>query len=249
MYIDINKPIATNRYEICRIYDYYNNATQGDLINNPDDNYGVDRLSALQYLQTFPKWQTKLFAFFSDLEKQNKKFSYIDICGRASGCKNFGASVSYLFSLKTDKWTRSLRCSNDIFVDGSIFDCRDFSRLIYHVKHGGIKPALITCMPMAGLHSYTPKTSINDMPNYEAITYIVLAKRLAKLIDLLHPGGFIMIERPFQFDGSFIEAFDRIPQNKFKLSMALKKFARKMKCKIEIISDIGGPYFLIQKPI
>lgn len=43
------------------------------------------------------------------------------------------------------------------------------------------------------------------------------------------------------------EFLSGIPQKGRELSLDIKKFARKLKCKVDIHSDIGGPYFLLRK--
>lgn len=245
MNIDVKEIQGFTFSEIRKVHEHHVRSTKKHLDDNPGDHYRVDRHNVMNYFGIFPKWRERVITLCSQLKKIGKLFSYIDICGRASG-RLLDASVSYLFSLKTDDLDRILSDPNDIFIDGDIFKSADFNKLLQKVRMRGIQPAYATFMPMAGLQSYTPWTSIK-IPTYEAVTYAILAKRLAAIIDILLPGGLIMIERPFQFDGGMAEAYKRIPQNQYKLSIALKKFARKNKCKIEILSEISGPYFLIQK--
>lgn len=248
MFEDIPSSITTSIEEIKQFYAYNYQTAKCQLSENPTDRYRVDKHNALGYFGIFPKWKEKINQYLNELHKKHTKFSYVDVCGRASGY-GFGASFSYLFSLKTDAISRAFHIKTDIFVDGNLFDPYDFSRLVNVIKEGEIAPAFITFMPMAGLQSYTPSFKKSNIVNHEPITYIYLGKKLSCLIRLLRPGGYMMLERPFQFDGSMIEAYFGTPQNKYKLSMAVKKIVRKLKCRVEIISDMGGPYFLIHKPM
>lgn len=232
--------------EIRKSYAYYRKATKAHLEHNPSDHYRVDRSFAIRYFSIFPKWRKKIIDFTNELKKNKKDFSYVDVCGRASGV-SFGANLSFLFSLKTGKVKRAFsNQGTDIFIDGDIFNPDDFNRLLDEIRSRGVPPALITFRPMAGLQSYTPFRSI-EIPGYEAITYTILYKRLAAIFELLLPGGFIMIERPFQFDGTMADSMMGLAPNQYKISVALKKIARKLKCKIEIGHELGGPYFLLQK--
>lgn len=247
MFIEIEEILQLDFSQLGPVRSYHLQAVVEHLIGNPNDSYRVDRSDALKYFGIAPKWRQKISDLSSRLKAEQKEFCYVDICGRASGAR-LGATQSYLFSLKTNKMSRLFHPTSDIFVDGSIFNSRDFSRLVRHIRSGGVRPSFITFMPMAGLQSHSPLFG-KHIPNFEAITYAILASRLVCMLELLLPGGFIMLERPFQFDGSFAEAFSRTPQNKYKLSLALKKLARKCKCRIEILSELGGPYFLIHKPL
>lgn len=245
MFIDLNVAISTNTKEIRRVYNYYKRATELHLLENPRDYYRVDKWNAMGYFDIFPKWKKKILTYLSDLKHAKQKIVYVDICGRASG-KSLGADISYLFSLKTNEFKRIGYSKEDVFIDGDLFNGTDFLRLLSAIRKGP-PPAFITFMPMAGLHSYTPFLGSKDVINYEVITYGLLANRLKRLVEVLRPGGYIMLERPFQFDGSFVEALLGTSQNQFELSLAVKKIARKLKCRVEITSGIGGPYFLIQK--
>ncbi len=244
MYIDnIEKIRKLNFFEIRSTYRHLFITAEKDLLINPNDHYRVDRSDVLNYFDISSKFKQKIKDFVLKLKEAGKVFSSVDICGRASG-KHFGVSKSYLFSLKTNDVIRIFREENDVFIDGNIFNPNDFYNLIKEIKKMGIKPAFVTFMPMAGLQSFTPSSKDK---NREVIIYMILAKRLEKIIEVLLPGGFVMIERPFQFDRSMLEAFGGKTQNQFTLSIAMKKISKKLKCKIEILSNTGGPYFLIQK--
>jgi hypothetical protein len=247
MWIELNSTLITDKKEIRDVFRYHRRMSELQSAENPTDQYRLDRRSLNQYFGIFPKWKEKISAYFQDLEAQGEKIVHVDVCGRASG-QSFGVATSYLFSFKTDRFKRILASPSDVYVDGDLFDPADFHRLLDSIRNGGTAPAFVTFMPVAGLHQYTP-CKLEDLPNLEAITYAYLGKRLEGIIRILRPGGYILLERPFQFDGSMFECMAGKPQNMFKLSLAMKRLARKMKCRIEIQSEIGGPYFLVHKPV
>jgi hypothetical protein len=54
------------------------------------------------------------------------------------------------------------------------------------------------------------------------------------------------LERPFQGIG-FADFLMNLPQDKFEYTLMVKKFARQIKCSVEVYSQIGGPYILLRK--
>jgi hypothetical protein len=242
-----NLPISISRKEIGDTFQYYSKSSGEHERDNPSDRYRVDRRSAEQYFSIAPKWKQKLLEYFSELKKAKEFIVCADICGRASYL-TLGANKSYFFSYKTNELCRLGENKKNVFFDGDIFNPTHFSQFISVIRNDGAQLAFVTFMPMAGLQQYTPQT-IEGLPNYEHLTYTYLSKRLRDIVRILRPGGYVMIERPFQFDGSIIDFACRLPQNQFKISIAMKKIARKLKCRIEILSGIGGPYFLLRKSV
>lgn len=245
MLIELNTTVSTNFKELRQVQAFYKNATELNFLENPSDRYRVDRFDAMGYFDIFPKWKNKVISYIEDLKKMKEKFVYIDVCGRASG-QRLGADTSYLFSLRTDKLKRMARPKGDVFVDGDLFNRKDFSVLLGLVRED-VAPAFITFRPMAGLQNYSfINKETKNFPNYEKITYGLLGKRLADVIEVLRPGGFILLERPFQCIG-LEDFFKGVPQDKSEFTLLVKSFAKKIKCSVDVLSSIGGPYFLLRK--
>lgn len=114
------------------------------------------------------------------------------------------------------------------------------------LKRDNISPALVTFEPMAGLNRYQSMYNAEN-PIYENVTYGQLEKRLEEIVEILKPGGYIYLEKPFQFSGT-ADFFRGIPQKQWEITLNIKKLAERLKCKIKIATKISGPYFLIQKP-
>lgn len=211
------------------------------------DRYRLDRFYTQDYFDIHPQWKEKVMKYFSSLAEQKIRVVHVDICGRTQA-KRMGANKSYCFSLKRNiLFTNS---SYQEYFDGDIFNSSDFSKFITLIKkEEKTNTALITFEPVAGLQDYGPERKIDGAPDYKAITYAFLGKRLTNLINILRPGGYIYPERPFQFDAdNFIDRFSRKKKGEYVLSVRIKKIVRKLKCRIEMNQTIGGVYYLIHKP-
>jgi len=209
---------------------------------DPDDNYRLDRYNVNSYFDIHEKWRDKICSYFHELHDAGEKVVHVDICGRATA-RSLGADISYCFSFKTPLF-RSILEPNNVFIDGNIFNTSDFSSLINRLRKDNARPALVTFEPVAGLQDY--HLLAEHVPDYMKITYGQLEKRLTDMIGILRPGGYIYLERPFQF-GTLADSFLRKDQKDYEISLSLKKISRLEKCRIEISSVIGGPYFLINK--
>lgn len=216
-----------------------------EISNDSSDFYRLDRIDISGYFSLNPKFSRRISDYFQELHNQNKKVVHLDICGRASGI-SMGADKSYLFSLKIDSFKRIIANSEDILIEGDIFNSNDFSKFLNIVKSDGYSPALITFVPVAGLQDYYPGFNEDVSNNYAEITYGLLEKRLKECVAVLPVGGLIFFEKPFQMMG-LADFLQRKQQNQYEMSMYVKKQARRLKCKVEINSDLGGPYFLLQK--
>lgn len=214
-----------------------------------DDRYRLDRPETYQYFTIHKEWSTKLHNYFSELHSNNERVVHIDICGR-SGARSMGADISYCLSLYTTDFAKEIAAPHKILFDGDIFTTKHFDSFVSFAKKD-VAPALITFEPVAGLQAYSPGLHQDKLSSlYKEITYQQLIRRLRIGIELLRPGGFMYLERPFQFDSShFIDIFNKKSFKDFTLSIEIKKLLKRRKCKIEIRGHLGGPYFLIQKPL
>lgn len=210
--------------------------------------YRVDRVSASYYFFMSKKWEERVSSYLGKLRSQKKSAIHIDICGEANAT-SLGATKSYCFYLGRKSGTeKAVERNGHIYFNGDLFNSDEFLEFIRLIKKGGISPALITFNPIAGLQEHGPDRGVEGIPLYKEITYRILGKRLEQMIKILMPGGYILLENPFQFDADdFYEWFTKVPIHKRTLVVNLRKITRKMKCKTEVCRDINGTYFLIQK--
>lgn len=207
----------------------------------------LDRSQTRQYFDIHKKW---LFEIEESLSKQKGKKFHIDICGRTTACR-MGFDASYCFALKTSDFVKKISINNHFFIDGDIFNPTEFNKFILFIKENKLYPSLVTFEPVAGLHEYGLSSAISTkVPGYREFVYSYMGKRLEQVIEILRPGGYIYLEKPFQFDPVLVGEFiTGTPKNQFDLSIGIKKITRNKKCRIEISNDMNGPYFLIHKPL
>lgn len=212
-----------------------------------DEHYQVDRSHTSLYFSQHRKWEEKIRSYFKELHKRGKQAVHVDICGRTIA-DDLGADRSYCFALKMSEYqdiiSRAISDADNVFIEGDLFNTRDFSKLIQRLKEDGIHPALVTFEPIVGLQQYDPFT-IRD-PNYKEVTYGQLEKRLKTMIAISLPGGYIYLDKPFQSDGT-ADFFKGKCQKDYEISLRLKRIARQQKCRIEIGQEFSGPYFLLNK--
>lgn len=209
-----------------------------------DDDYRVDRYAAREYFSGQPEWLEKVKVFFDELHKKGEKVVHVDLCGRANAL-NIGADVSYLFSLKPPELRKAMGDSREVFVDGSIFDVTDFRALTEMIKEESVSPALVTFVPVAGLKAHIPKKYLQETVEKE-ITYGILEKRLFDMIDMMRPGGYMYVTKPFDILGleEFLQGKE---QKNYKITERLKELLKGSGCTISMKEQVGGPVFLIHK--
>ncbi len=133
-------------------------------------------------------------------------------------------------------------------MEGDIFNRADFMSLIRAVKEDGGLLAFITFAPKAGLNHYGSSFLESDNGNSVCmkVTYSLLKSRLVHLMRSICPGGYIFLERPFK-KMNRKEFAQKIPQEEYDLSVAIKKIAEDNSCTVKIIPTIIGPHFLVRK--
>ncbi len=216
-----------------------------------DGYYRVNRLNASQYfffdnnefgIQS--EWRKQVTSFFHQVHDQGQKVVYLDLCGEASA-RSLGADVSYTFSFQpyfTSELTNVIHPGVQK-SDGDIFSLRDFSQMLQLIRDKGERLSLVTFDPIVGLQTHTPSHENKDE---KAVIYGILEQRLRKVVELMVPGGFVYIGRPFQIDG-LTDFLLKKRQSESDLSLHLQKIAASLKCSIEIAEVLTGPYFLLRK--
>ena len=182
-----------------------------------------------------PEWRTQVKSFFSELHKTGEKVVYLDICGTADG-KRLGADKTINFSLKTPKNKKPRK--DRILIEGDIFSRDDFRGLIDHIIREQKSPALVTFEPYAGLQSQlqvlplsAPLPVSRDAVRAEQVktlmAYQRLAKDLEKIIEVLRPGGFILI-------GDFFASRNQIEEEVAGIPRELETIAKRKNCSFEV---------------
>lgn len=211
------------------------------------DVFNVDRREAHKYFATHPKMLRTIREYFHTLKEENKKIVYADICGRATG-DSLGADYSYSFSLNPGKYLES--DNSRTFFKGDIFNKGDFLRFVNTIKGHGDKLNLVTFEPLAGLMGYDWPKDKENTDFHKAVVNKQLENNLKMIVDILEPGGYIYMSKPFSLGGvDTLDFLMRKKQNEYQRSKEMKIFCRKNGLRIKIEGTIFGPVFLIHKPI
>ncbi len=162
------------------------------------------------------EWKPQIMDFFDSLHRSGDKIVYLDICGTADGEK-IGADVSYGFSLQTPANVATR--PDKILIEGDVFSRKDFNRLIETILKSGDLPAFITFEPYAGIGDQvsvsgphvTGDATVELERAKTRLAYDRLANNLRKIIEMLRPGGFLLVGEFFR-DSQYLEDLaPRIP--------------------------------------
>jgi hypothetical protein len=218
-----------------------------EVAKDQPDYWGKDRNSAGEYLEAFPDWEKKIRRYLHSLREQGERVVYVDVCGRTTA-RSLGADRHYSFSLQSPDW-HFLKSEDDVRIQGDIFRARDFYSFVNLLHENGDHPAFVTFEPVAGLQKFTPPgQNAKGLPFQAEVTYQRLENNLARMLRVLRPGGFIFLERPFQFDRFGMRDFILgKPVEQYELSLWMSVFCKKYKCKLEMGRSIHGPRYLICK--
>ena len=204
---------------------------RGISLKGKDDQfYRLDRRSVSSY-RLEHDWCNPEYDILRTIKARGGKVVYVDVCGRATG-ESLWADETYTFSLQSlDRvfWKEKTATH----VQGDLFNPRDFYGFIRLLRKKRVSPAFVTFHPVAGLQSYTPWSKDND-PVYDLIVFQRLANNLQKMIEILKPGGFIHLGKPFQL--LYMDMWDflnHVPRKEWKSHLWLKTFCRKMRCSLE----------------
>jgi len=191
--------------EIRKVMRYYNSVEM--IKAEAGDHYRLDRNNTREYFFLHKEWYKKIEKYVN--EQKGSNLIHLDICGRTSA-RTMGFNESYCFALKTSELIKKFALKNHHFFNGSLFNPNKFKNFIKLIKDSGKFPSLVTFEPVAGLQDYGPKVLIEGVSNYRDIVFTYLSKRLCQVVEILKPGGFIYMERPFQFDSDDTAYFSGI---------------------------------------
>jgi hypothetical protein len=149
---------------------------------------------------------------------------------------------------------RIVHPKQDVIIDGDLFNMRDFYSFLALMRGRGDRPAFATFYPMAGLQNYTPWPSEKSRhtPLHPQITWQRLENNLRKLLQVMKPGGYVYLDRPFQLCdpdlGDWLFRRERNLEFKDFTSVKwIKAFCKGKKCSVEFERDITGMKFLLRK--
>ena len=164
--------------------------------------YRVDRSSASDYLRDHKEWQKIIETYFSDRKAQRLPIVYADICGEASAT-SMGATHNYSFSIK-----ESYRRSPDMTqFKGDVFNKRDVLDFIHDIKAHGHVLNYVTFEPIVGLGGYDLAKEREDQELHRKVVWQQLENNLVLLLEVLEPGGYVYISKPFQLESRDIRDF------------------------------------------
>jgi hypothetical protein len=203
--------------------------------------YRVDRNRASEYFRSHSDWFGRILDFTDELHAKDIPLVYLDVCGRTLFDYRRHA-WHYNFSLQPAKAFRQTS-SQEVRVEGNIFSSRDFTQLITTLRQSGHRPFLITFEPIAGLNLYLPS---EESGISKEVVYGSLEKRLAALVEVLLPGGFIFLGQPMQFLNT-ADFFARKTQEEYGSTLRIRELCKTLRCSFEMHSSITGPYWLLRK--
>jgi hypothetical protein len=128
---------------------------------------------------------------------------------------------------------------------------RDFNSFLSRMRDCGDQPAFVTFYPMAGLQSYTPwdhKEESKLTAKHPEVTWQRLENNLRRLLQVVRPGGYIYLDRPFQLlDVDFGAWYRREEKKDYPSVRWIQAFCKGKKCSVEYERDLTGMKFLIRK--
>lgn len=204
----------------------------------------VDGNSASDYLRGHPKLQRIIDKYFYERRILGLPTIYADICGNARAT-SIGSTHNYNFSIKESYF----KSADTTQFKGDIFNKQDVLDFVNKIKANGHKLNYISFEPIVGLEGYDFTKEKEDRELHRKVVWQQLENNLTLLLEVLEPGGYVYISKPFQLDRGLVDFLQRKKQNQYEMAIDMKKFARRNKLRIKIEPSIGGPFFLLHKPI
>jgi hypothetical protein len=221
--------------------------------NIPTEGYwGKDRLEVRSYFsedfkEYFRKWETEIRAFLQSVKEAGEPVVYVDVCGRTLG-ESFGADTHFSFSLQPPDYHvfRDKKFDYGRFY-GDLFYGKDYYEFLRLIRTGGHQPSLVIFRPVAGLQDYMIWEGYEKAPRltYD-VTYQRFARNLQKTMEIVRPGGYILLEQAFQLTnlGDWLQ---HKPVNEYKTTQWVQLQCKKMKCTMRTIHTIYGTFWLLKK--
>lgn len=208
--------------------------------------FRVDRRNASAYMAGHPKFTKVVYGYLNKLKKEGKPFIYADICGEANA-KGMGSDFDYSFSIKQGMF--KTETSDSLYFKGDVFNKDDVLEFVNKVRTNGHLLNFVTFEPIVGLQGYDHSDNKEDRELHRQVAWQQLEDNLKLLLQVVAPGGYIYISKPFQLDATGLRDFMvGKKQNEYEASINMKQFARRNRLRIKIDSSIGGPIFLLNKP-
>lgn len=179
--------------------------------------------------------------YLRSLREREETVVFVDICGRTF---LRGAQASYSFSLQPidRRWYPEQVTP----VQGDIFSRHDFSRFLECIESRGHRPAWVTFEPVAGLGFYYLPRDLRLTSLHHAIVYDRLSRHLEAMIQLVRPGGYILIGRAFPMMNT-LHFVCGTPPEEYPEYLWVKDLCRNRRCSVTLERHPFGPYWLIRK--
>ncbi|OGG86067.1 hypothetical protein A2392_01215 [Candidatus Kaiserbacteria bacterium RIFOXYB1_FULL_46_14] len=204
----------------------------------------MDRMCAAAYFHGLEMWLKEVREYLNEVKTSNGTAAFLDVCGQAHA-RNLGCGTNYHFTVQEpDLLTPLLTQYSTRFV-GNIFSPTDLLDSLSQIIGDGHQLSLVTFFPVAGLQPYTPHRKDKVMTN---VVYQKLFCQLELLVEMLRPGGYIFLERPFPlcpFDTT--DFFHSKKPTKYTSHKWIKVAAKKLNCNLRVMRTIRGNVWLLKK--
>ena len=204
--------------------------------------YRVDRTWTDIYFFELDDWEKEIYAFATTVKDSGQSAIHLDVCGNTSA-RGLGYEHSYQFSMST----RGAWQENCTACRGDIFDKRALRDFLLKIEAERGKLSFTTFMPMAGLQSHSPD---EDYVAHRDVLYQRLFQQLYLVLLHTHVGGYVLLERPFQFDygdGRIENFLSRTPFKQSAFHTAVKVWAKRLKCSVRGKHNLTGGIWLLRK--
>jgi hypothetical protein len=209
-----------------------------------EHNYRVDRGWTDDYFRNSRlfDWQTEIRTYANTLREQGCLVIHLDVCGNTVAT-NMGFDHSYQMSMSR---YGSLIKKGVTVYRGDIFARLSLQPFLNQILAERGQLALTTFRPLAGLQRFTPIYE-RERGAYQTLIYYRLYQQLAAVVAATRVGGYIHLERPFQFDDSIGDFLRKVKPHEMTGHVMLKTWARQLKCSIRLHRDSFGCKWLLRK--
>lgn len=204
--------------------------------------YRVNRPWIYEYFtdSRHDRWWDEIEGFANHVRGRDERVIHLDICGNARASRSF--DHSYQVSMSHNEVHRGDQVT---FYRRDIFDRFALRDLANDISVRGETLTLTTFRPIVGLERYTPFKVDGEV--YKHIIHQRLFDQLAIVVNHTRVGGYVYLERPFQFDESIVDFILRTKPINMIGHQNMLKWARRLKCSVRMSHDSFGLKWLLRK--
>lgn len=199
---------------------------------------------ATAYFCGLEMWLQEVREYLNEVKKSGEKAVFLDVYGRAHA-RDLGCDVNYHFTVQKPDILTPLVTMYTTRFEGNLFSSTDLFKSLEQVRNNGHQLSLVTFIPIARLQAYTPHRKDRVMIN---VIYQKLFNQLELLVEILRPGGYICLERPFPicpFDT--VDFLHAKKPTKYTSHKWLKIVAKKLNCSLRVENTATGHVWLLKK--